>query len=139
MRPTSSCCFICCGAWRRPPCPTIPIPEYLVWAAWVGALIFALHPVAVYAVGYVVQRSILMATFFVLVMQLSYLHGLLTGRRRWLVLAAAAYFLAVFSKEHSVHGARRAGGGNPAVARANSRRHAAPCGWPGPHLPRSAC
>lgn len=72
------------------------------WGAWSGALIFAVHPVAVYAVGYVVQRSILMATLFALAMQLAYLRGLLTGKRRWLALAALAYFLAVFSKEHSV-------------------------------------
>ncbi len=74
----------------------------VVRGAWFGALVFAVHPAAVYAVGYVVQRSILMATFFALLMQLSYLRGLLSGQARWLALAAAAYFLAVFSKEHSV-------------------------------------
>jgi len=74
----------------------------LVWGAWLGALVFALHPVAVYAVGYVIQRSILMATLFALLMQLAYCRGLLTGRKRWLVLAVGAYFLAGFSKEHSV-------------------------------------
>lgn len=76
--------------------------ELAVWGAWLGALLFALHPVAVYAVGYVVQRSILMATLFALLMQMAYLRGLLTGRVRWLALAALCYFLAVFSKEHSV-------------------------------------
>jgi hypothetical protein len=76
--------------------------KILGWAAWTGALVFLLHPVAVYAAGYVVERSILMATFFVLVMQLAYVRGLLSGRRGWLALAAAAYFMAVFSKEHSV-------------------------------------
>jgi len=70
--------------------------------AWLAALLFAVHPVAVYAVGYVIQRSILMATFFALVMQLSYLRALLTGQKRWLLLAVLAYFLAGFSKEHSV-------------------------------------
>lgn len=74
----------------------------LVWGAWLGALVFALHPVAVYAVGYVIQRSILMATLFALLMQLAYLRGLLTGQKRWLALAVLAYFLAGFSKEHSV-------------------------------------
>ena len=73
-----------------------------VWGAWFGALIFALHPVAVYAAGYMIQRSILMATLFALLMQLAYLRGLLTGRKRWLLLAVGAYFLACFSKEHSV-------------------------------------
>lgn len=74
----------------------------LIWGAWCGALLFALHPVAVYAVGYVVQISIVMATFFTLVMLLTYLRGLLTGQIRWLVFSVAVYFLAVFSKEHSV-------------------------------------
>ena len=74
----------------------------LVRGAWLAALIFAVHPVAVYAVGYVVQRSILMATLFVLLMQLVYLRALLTGRTRWLALAVLCYFFAVFSKEHSV-------------------------------------
>lgn len=76
--------------------------QTLVRGAWLGALVFALHPVAVYAVGYVIQRSILMATLFALLMQLAYCRGLLTGRKRWLVLAVGAYFLAGFSKEHSV-------------------------------------
>ena len=83
------------------------VPEYekssaIVWGAWFGALVFACHPVAVYAVGYVVQRSILLATFFALVMQLAYVRGLLSGHKRWLVLAVVAYFMAGFSKEHSV-------------------------------------
>ena len=82
--------------------PDLKDSPAVVWGAWFGALIFALHPVAVYAAGYVVQRSILMATFFALLMQLAYLRGLLSGQVRWLALAAAAYFLAVFSKEHSV-------------------------------------
>ncbi len=74
----------------------------IIRGAWFGALIFAVHPVAVYAAGYVVQRSILMATLFALLMQLAYVRGLLSGQVRWLALAAAAYFFAVFSKEHSV-------------------------------------
>ncbi len=72
------------------------------WGAWLGALAFACHPVAVYAVGYVIQRSILLATLFALAMQLAYVRGLLTGHKRWLVIAVVAYFMAVFSKEHSV-------------------------------------
>ncbi|HUX91387.1 MAG TPA: tetratricopeptide repeat protein [Gallionellaceae bacterium] len=74
----------------------------VIWGAWFGALLFAVHPVAVYGVGYLIQRSILMATLFVLLMQLAYLRGLLSGRWGWLALAVAAYFLAGFSKEHSV-------------------------------------
>ncbi|HEU0188178.1 MAG TPA: hypothetical protein VFR06_09830, partial [Gallionellaceae bacterium] len=90
---------------RRVMAAAIPEPSdssAVVWGAWSGALIFALHPAAAYAVGYVVERSIVMATLFSLVMALAYLHGLLTGKARWLIVAATAYFLAVFSKEHSV-------------------------------------
>ncbi len=74
----------------------------VVWGAWMGALVFAAHPVAVYAVGYVIQRSILLATFFCLLMSWAYLRGMLGGQIRWLVLSVVAYFWAVFSKEHSV-------------------------------------
>lgn len=70
--------------------------------AWFGALIFACHPVAVYAVGYVVQRSIVMATLFALATQLFYLRALSSGHKRWLGLAIVSYFLAIFSDEHSV-------------------------------------
>ncbi|MFA6904080.1 MAG: tetratricopeptide repeat protein [Gallionellaceae bacterium] len=71
-------------------------------AAWFAALLFAVHPAAVYAVGYVVQRSVLMATLFAVVMQYAYVRGLISGRKRWLVLAVVAYALAGFSREHSV-------------------------------------
>lgn len=74
----------------------------MIWGAWFGALIFAVHPVAVYAVEYIIQRSILMATLFVLLMQLAYVRGLLTGQGRWMVLTVLSYFMAVYSKEHSV-------------------------------------
>lgn len=72
------------------------------WGAWLGALVFACHPLAVYGVGYLVQRSILMATLFTLLMHLAYLRGLLEGNKRYIWLAVAAYFVAVFSKEHSL-------------------------------------
>jgi len=69
--------------------------------ALLAALIFAVHPVAVYAVGYVVQRSILMATFFGLLMFWAYLRAATSGQRRWLALSILSYFVACFSKEHS--------------------------------------
>lgn len=71
-------------------------------AAWAGSLFFVCHPVAVYATGYMVQRSTLMATLFVLVMLSTYFRGLTSGKRIWLVASVSAYFLAFFSKEHSV-------------------------------------
>lgn len=73
----------------------------LVWAFF-GAALFAVHPVAVYAVGYLVQRTILLSTFFMLLMLIAYLRWLSTGRRALWVWSAVWYFLSVFAKEHSI-------------------------------------
>ena len=72
------------------------------FAAAFAALVFAMHPVASYAAGYVVQRSIVMATLFSLLCLLFYLYALVSGRKRWLALSVVAYFLAAFAKEHAV-------------------------------------
>jgi hypothetical protein len=71
------------------------------WAAFLVALLFLLHPAAVYAAGYLIQRTIVMATLFTLLTWLAFWWGL-QGSRRWLWLSAVFYFLAVFSKEHAV-------------------------------------
>jgi protein O-mannosyl-transferase len=78
------------------------LPPSLVWFAFFGALIFALHPISVYGVAYIVERSILMATLFVLLMLLTYLEGILRGGWHWMIAAALFYFAAVYSKEHSI-------------------------------------
>jgi protein O-mannosyl-transferase len=63
---------------------------------------FALNPVAVYAVAYLVQRSILMATFFV-VLGLWLFARALARRRAWMFAAAlACYVLAVAAKESAI-------------------------------------
>ena len=72
------------------------------WLAFFGALIFALHPAAVYAVAYISQRSTLMATFFTLLMWSLFLKGLVQRKPFWLVASAVAYFFAVLSKEHAI-------------------------------------
>jgi hypothetical protein len=95
-------------------------PPSLAWLAFLGALIFALHPISVYGVAYLIERSILMATLFVLLMLLFYLEGILPAPRppegrvsggvpftgvggwRWMLAAALCYFAAVYSKEHSI-------------------------------------
>lgn len=71
-------------------------------AAFFAALLFALHPVATYAVGYLVQRTILMATLFGLLAMLAYLHGSQRQKPLWLWVSVVLYFLAVFSKEHII-------------------------------------
>jgi tetratricopeptide (TPR) repeat protein len=63
---------------------------------------FALNPVAVYAVAYLIQRSILMATFFVVVSLWLFARGLRTGRWWMHAISLACYALAVLSKEHAI-------------------------------------
>lgn len=69
-----------------------------------GMAVFVLSPVAVYAVGYLIQRSIVMATFFSALACLALVNGLQTSggaRLRWLAGAALAYVMAVLSKEQA--------------------------------------
>ena len=72
------------------------------WLAFFGALIFALHPIAVYSVAYLIQRTTLMATLFVLLMLRVYLEGLLRGGWYWMLAAVLFYVVALLSKEHSI-------------------------------------
>lgn len=70
--------------------------------AFFAALLFALHPVATYAVGYLVQRTIVMATLFSLLAMLAYLRGSVRQKPLWLWASVPFYYLAVFSKEHAI-------------------------------------
>ena len=70
--------------------------------AFFAALLFSVHPVSVYATGYLVQRSTLMATLFVLLTWCFFLEGILKKNYSWLMASALAYFLAVLSKEHAI-------------------------------------
>jgi hypothetical protein len=72
------------------------------WLAFFGALLFALHPVSVYSVAYLVQRSTLMATLFTLLTWRLFLEGLIREQRVWLIASALSYFLAALSKEHAI-------------------------------------
>jgi protein O-mannosyl-transferase len=70
--------------------------------AGIGAAAFALHPVAVYGAAYLVQRSIVMATFFGLLSAILFLRGLRRGSHADALSAALLFSLAVLSKEHAV-------------------------------------
>jgi len=70
--------------------------------AFAAALLFALHPVAVYGAGYLVQRTIVMATLFSVLALWSFARGSTTGQVRWYWLCLPLYYLAVLSKEHAV-------------------------------------
>ena len=68
----------------------------------IGVALFALNPVAVYAVAYLIQRSVVMAALFVALGLASFVQGLVTQRKAWIGAALACYLLAVLSKEHAV-------------------------------------
>lgn len=72
------------------------------WLAFFAALIFALHPVSVYAVAYLIQRTTLMATLFTLFTWRFFLEGLIRENRLWLIASATAFLFAVLSKEHAI-------------------------------------
>lgn len=72
------------------------------WLAFFGAALFALHPVPIYAVAYLNQRSIVMATLFSIVSLWCVLEGLQRDSPRWFWAAGIAYLLAVSCKEHAV-------------------------------------
>ena len=71
-------------------------------AAFFAALLFALHPVATYAAGYLVQRTTVMATAFSLLSMLAYVHGSLRQTSGALWMSVPFYFLAVTAKEHAI-------------------------------------
>ena len=63
---------------------------------------FALNPVAVYAVAYLIQRSILLATLFVVLGLWLFARGVARKSPLALGLCVACYALAVMSKEHAI-------------------------------------
>ncbi len=71
-------------------------------AAFAGAALFAVHPVAVYGAAYLTQRSIVFATLFGLLALVMFLRGLRTARLSDAVAAAVLYSIAVLSKEHAI-------------------------------------
>lgn len=71
-------------------------------ALLVGVVVFALNPMAVYAVAYLVQRSILMAAFFTAAACLTFVRGFTHRHWGWFALALLCYLLAVLSKEYAV-------------------------------------
>lgn len=70
--------------------------------AFLATLLFAVHPVATYAAGYLVQRTILFATLFCLLAMWAWVYGSVQQKSVWLWLSVPLYYLAVFSKEHAI-------------------------------------
>jgi Flp pilus assembly protein TadD len=67
-----------------------------------GAVWFAAHPVAVYGVAYLSQRTILMATLFSLLSLFAFVRALSAQSRGALWLSVLLYALALASKEHAI-------------------------------------
>jgi tetratricopeptide (TPR) repeat protein len=70
--------------------------------AFCGAVLFAVHPVTVYGVAYLTQRSTIMATLFSLLSLTAFVRALSDDSRRWLWLSALLYVAALLSKEHAI-------------------------------------
>ena len=68
----------------------------------VGVALFAVNPVAVYAVAYLMQRSIVMATLFSVLACWFFVRGLTRRCVYAYALALVSYVLAVLSKEYAV-------------------------------------
>lgn len=76
--------------------------DKLIASAQIGTAIWAFNPVAVYAVAYLVQRSIVMAGLFVVMACLCFVKGLKESNKLWLLAAFISYVLAVVSKEFAI-------------------------------------
>jgi hypothetical protein len=63
--------------------------------------LFLLHPLAIFAQGYLTQRTTLMATLFSLLTLLAFWRGL-QGMRGGLWLSCLLCFVAIYAKEHAV-------------------------------------
>lgn len=89
-----------------PACADTPADPALArqraWAIAAGVALYAVHPVAVYAVGYLIQRSIVMTTLFGALACLSYVRALRRRSLAWGALALACVALALAAKEHAV-------------------------------------
>ena len=67
-----------------------------------GIAFFALNPVAVYGVAYLIQRSILMATLFAVLSLWAFARGVARRKAGYHVAAFLLYVIAVWSKEHAI-------------------------------------
>jgi protein O-mannosyl-transferase len=88
----------------RLPANRLESPPGTTTAAWafIGAALFAVHPVAVYGAGYLVQRTIVFATLFSLLSIVLFVRGLTRRSHADAITAGLMYAIAVLSKEHSV-------------------------------------
>ena len=91
------------AAQHSGPSDTIPVTQQnaVTWA-FIGAALFAIHPMAVYGAAYLVQRAIILATLFSLLSVVLFVRGLTRASHADAISAALLYSVAVLCKEHSV-------------------------------------
>jgi tetratricopeptide (TPR) repeat protein len=70
--------------------------------AFIAAAVFAVHPVAVYGAGYLVQRTIVLATLFSLLSLILFARGLARRSHADAISAGLMFTIAVLCKEHTV-------------------------------------
>ena len=70
--------------------------------AFIAAAAFAIHPVAVYGAGYLIQRMSVLATLFSLISIILYVRGLARRSHADAISAALLYSIAVLSRETSI-------------------------------------
>lgn len=71
-------------------------------AIFAAVALFAVHPMGVYAVGYLIQRSMVMMTLFTALACWAYVKALSGEGIKWAAFALAFSILALLSKEHAV-------------------------------------
>ncbi|MBF8176271.1 tetratricopeptide repeat protein [Herminiimonas contaminans] len=79
-----------------------PDPARAQLLAGLCACIFTIHPIAVYGVAYLAQRTILFATLFSLLSLWFYRRAFEKNRVADLFTAALFYSMAIFSKQHAI-------------------------------------
>ena len=80
-----------------------PEPSQMArWSLTIAVAWYAINPTAVYAVAYLTQRSIVMATLFSLIALWAVLRALATHKQSLWVLATLAYIAAMLSKEYAL-------------------------------------
>lgn len=73
-----------------------------IWVAFLGGLLFGIHPVAIEEIVWISERKSVLATFFLLLALILYIIYVKSSHKRYLVLSAVVFVLALLSKPIAV-------------------------------------